>query len=300
MSRHLPLLLVAGISLGMIASHFQISGQLMASISGPNSHMARVKKPDFSAIDSVKERKQTFFAFIEAFVEERNLEILKLRERIEANSVNKDELLALAKRYRIKSDDPDIIRQRLMVKVDTLPSSLVLAQAAMESAWGTSRFAVEGNNYFGQWCFSEGCGLVPESRGDGKRHEVRLFESPKASVKSYMRNLNSHPAYKELRQTRAKLRQQEMDLNGCYLARGLTRYSEKGDAYVETLKQLIRVNDLEADPKDYCAPTLIAKETTAQSSEAQEPATNKPQEIAEDETQSSSTPLTSSDTPPSS
>lgn len=293
MSRHLPLLLVLVFCLSFIGLHSQFSRNLLKE-TPPRvpEQITASAKPDFAAIKQVRKRKKAFFEFIHEQVDVRNQEILALRARIEANEVDDDELMVLAKRYRIKSDDPATIRQRLLIKVDALPPSLVLAQGAMESAWGTSRFAVEGNNYFGQWCFRPGCGLVPESRPEGKKHEVRLFQTPQASVNSYMRNLNSHPAYRDLRAARAQLRAENKRLNGCYLAQGLEHYSEEGFRYVESLKQLIRVNKLEPDPNDHCAAVMLAEE--------EEPKVDQPQELAVDETQSQATPLPEQSAPPSS
>lgn len=134
--------------------------------------------------------------------------------------------------------------KELMRRVDVIPTSLVLAQAANESGWGTSRFAREGNNIFGQWCFDEGCGLVPNKRGDEASHEVRAFASVDAAVRAYFRNLNTHPSYEDLRTLRASMRMQGLPLNSMVLARGLTRYSERGMDYVLELQDMIRINDL--------------------------------------------------------
>lgn len=134
--------------------------------------------------------------------------------------------------------------KELMRRVDVIPTSLVLAQAANESGWGTSRFAREGNNIFGQWCFDEGCGLVPNARGEDASHEVRAFASVDAAVRAYFRNLNTHPSYEDLRTLRASMRMQGLPLNSMVLARGLTRYSERGMDYVEELQDMIRINDL--------------------------------------------------------
>lgn len=134
--------------------------------------------------------------------------------------------------------------KELMRRVDVIPTSLVLAQAANESGWGTSRFAREGNNIFGQWCFDEGCGLVPNARGEDASHEVRAFASVDAAVRAYFRNLNTHPSYEDLRTLRASMRMQGLPLNSMVLARGLTRYSERGMDYVKELQDMIRINDL--------------------------------------------------------
>jgi len=123
--------------------------------------------------------------------------------------------------------------------------SLALAQAANESAWGTSRFAREGNNYFGQWCFEPGCGLVPENRASGKTHEVARFSSPAESVKAYIENLNSNSAYEALRSQRAKQGESSSPIGGMALSNGLLNYSERGQDYVHDIQGLIQNNQLE-------------------------------------------------------
>jgi Bax protein len=119
-----------------------------------------------------------------------------------------------------------------------------MAQSANESAWGTSRFARKGNNFFGQWCFRKGCGLVPKQRDANKTHEVAAFDSPEESVKMYIRNLNSNSAYKSLRDLRAKLRRANKPVTGHALAAGLKHYSERGLEYVKELREMISFNKL--------------------------------------------------------
>lgn len=133
-------------------------------------------------------------------------------------------------------------------RLDLIPASLALAQAAMESAWGTSRFAREGNNYFGQWCFSKGCGIVPARRASGARHEVARFRSARQSVARYMLNLNSHPRYQQLRIMRQRQRAEGQEPDGYALAAGLEGYSGIGDEYVRALRALIRSNQLDRFP----------------------------------------------------
>jgi len=133
---------------------------------------------------------------------------------------------------------------RLLQRVDVIPPSLALSQAANESAWGTSRFARSGHNYFGQWCFTTGCGVVPRHRTAGKQHEVAVFASPAAAVASYLHNLNSHPAYQRLREIRLQQRQQHQVVSGLALAAGLEKYSERGEDYIRELRAMIRHNRL--------------------------------------------------------
>src|SRR5690606_9872200 len=108
-----------------------------------------------------------------------------------------------------------------------------------------SRFAVEANNLFGQWCYKKGCGLVPERRAADAVHEVQLFTSVEAALDAYYRNINTHNAYREFRQLRASLRAQDQQFTGMTLVEGLARYSARGMDYVEELRLVIRVNDFE-------------------------------------------------------
>jgi Bax protein len=128
--------------------------------------------------------------------------------------------------------------------VDAVPVSLALAQAAKESGWGTSRFAREGYALFGERCFETGCGMVPRARRKGLSHEVTRFDSPREAVASYVRNLNTHPDYAEFRQLRAKLRQAPSPHPGIDLAGSLTSYSERREAYVREIREMIRFNGL--------------------------------------------------------
>lgn len=209
--------------------------------------------PDFSTIDDVQEKKQAFFDYMLPLIHEANARIMAERMLVEkwhldADSLSSDEqaeLQHLLTKYRVTSDDPDEQKDLLLRRVNTIPPSLVLAQAANESAWGTSRFAREGNNLFGQWCFSRGCGLVPEDRNDGSRHEVRAFDTPLDSITSYMRNLNSHPQYRDLRELRLQDIEQQGHPGGISLAEGLQGYSERGDEYVDEIQQMIRFNRLQ-------------------------------------------------------
>jgi len=141
--------------------------------------------------------------------------------------------------------DPKEQALLLLERVDTIPPSLALGQTAYESGYGTSRFAVEGNALFGQWTYS-GKGMKPaEHRASKGNYSVAAYEWPFDSVRSYMKNLNSHDAYQGLRDKRAKLRKEGKDVSGLVLAESLGSYSEKGMDYVKTLKSIITANDLE-------------------------------------------------------
>jgi Bax protein len=213
-----------------------------------------VDVPDFQSMESVPEKKEAFFTYFSALAEEENQRILGVREKLQSEPSQKM-LEALAEKYRLEISSPATEQdvEALLSRVDIVPKSLVLAQAAIESAWGTSRFAVEGYNYFGQWCFTKGCGLVPSNRNEGANHEVREFDSPKESVQAYVLNLNSHPTYETVRTLRLEARKANKPVHGCVLAAGLGSYSERGQHYIDEIRQMIRVNDLTPNGKGPCA-----------------------------------------------
>ena len=151
----------------------------------------------------------------------------------------------LANTYRVKGDPlVDITaREEMLRKIDIIPSSLALAQAANESAWGESRFAQEANNLFGIWTYDQDKGLKPNKREEGKTHLVRVFDDLSESVRYYMYTLNSHPAYQELREIRLQLRASGQVIDGHRLAAGLEKYSAKGQAYIVLIQSLIKQNE---------------------------------------------------------
>lgn len=123
-----------------------------------------------------------------------------------------------------------------------MPVELALTQAAIESAWGTSRFARLGNNLFGQWCRKAGCGIVPLRRTAGAKHEVRRFNNARESVRAYLFNLNTHRAYQKLRVQRAALNKAQQPVTASALALTLDKYSERGNAYVQDMLAFIKHN----------------------------------------------------------
>lgn len=190
-----------------------------------------------------------------AKIKQQRRQLIKMAERqSEGKSLTLEQQATLetwSLRYRAAEDLTDeALVQELLVRVDVVPPSMALAQAAMESAWGRSRFAKEANNYFGQWCFTPGCGVVPNRRNPGATHEVARFDSLQAAVAAYMLNINSHPAYEQVRLIRAESRSQQQMLDSLKLAQGLEKYSEKGTAYIDDLKGMIRYNKLKQfDPQ---------------------------------------------------
>jgi Bax protein len=211
--------------------------------------------PNFSTIVNVKERKRLFFDTLRPIVEEENERIAWQRRR----------LLSVMGQYRLnrflpQSDltwiynlsdeykvfgfaiDNESSWISLLARVDVIPAPLALVQAAIESAWGTSRLAKAGNNLFGQWCFSPGRGIVPADRDSGATHEVARFNSINASVRSYMRNLNTHSAYSSLRRIRRDQRQSDFGFDSTKLAQGLVHYSQRRGEYVREIQAMLRVN----------------------------------------------------------
>ena len=215
--------------------------------------------PDFEHIRDSQQRKQQFFAFLLPIVLQENAAILQQRMAIERwigqlqQATEKPPSQALSSRvrrialvygYQGGFHSVDELTQ-LLQRVDIIPPSLVLAQAANESAWGTSRFARLGNNLFGQWCFRVGCGITPKLRSAQASHEVRSFASVNASVRAYLHNLNRHASYETLRQIRATARQRSLPLLGEQLAQGLMRYSQRGQDYIDEIRLLIQQNELQ-------------------------------------------------------
>ncbi|WP_419535375.1 glucosaminidase domain-containing protein [Endozoicomonas sp.] len=209
--------------------------------------------PDFSDILDVKAKKSAFFGFLLPMVQEENDTILQNRERIVALSSqsvfsesSRTWLTDMARKYRIRdvATFDEAFFQKLLTRVDTIPASLALAQSANETAWGTSRFARQGNNFFGQWCFSSGCGIVPGSRPEGEIYEVQKFEDVAASVSAYMHNLNTNHQYRVLRELREQKRESQAPVTGADLAHGLQAYSIRGDEYVKELLSMINSNKL--------------------------------------------------------
>lgn len=213
------------------------------------------KLPDFSNINDVKEKKKQFFNTLYPLVKEENTHVLRLREVIglyknvpveKLSNKQKEWINKVATHYKITSEFGEVnFFVDLLERVDAIPVSLALAQAAIESGWGTSRFARTGNNIFGQWCFSKGCGIVPSSRDINKTHEVAKFTNVNRAVRAYIYNLNTNSSYVTLRVKRAQLRENKEKVTGLLLAKTLNRYSEEGDVYIEKISQFISHNKLQ-------------------------------------------------------
>lgn len=209
--------------------------------------------PDYSDITHVPWRKDIFFKTLLPLVLYENERISWQREQLMAakqlidqgQTLAGKDLQTITKIVRYYGLEWPLTTKEwatLDRRVHQVPADLVLMQAANESAWGTSRFAREGNNLFGQWCFSKGCGLVPSGREAGKNHEVRKFATILESVQAYMRNINTHRAYRQLRALRQQLAKAGEEVGGVDLAPGLISYSERRQAYVDELIEMINSN----------------------------------------------------------
>ena len=200
-------------------------------------------------IKDVKAQKQAFFDILRPLVEKENQKILKEREfvkkffeALKSNPIADNKKLAklakLAKKYRIK----DIYNEKeYLQKIDTIPVSLVLAQAALESGWGKSRFARIANNIFGEWTWGKR-GIVPKHGKPGKTHKIKIFDSLQDSIASYMLNLNRHRAYREFRLARAMAKRKGREFTGLEAAMTMQRYSEIGKRYTRLVSSIIRKN----------------------------------------------------------
>lgn len=220
--------------------------------------------PNFSSIKSSVEKKDAFYNYLLPMIHQSNQEVmLERRWLLSLNSIllagknpavpQIDELGQMEKRYLVPPGERGLAGRIgiLLKRVDVVPASLIVAQAAKESGWGTSRFATEGNNFFGIWCFYKGCGLKPQQRGAGLNHEVATFESVEQGVRYYVRTINTHLAYEKLRQIRVDARRRQVFPLGEQLANGLIRYSERGSEYVKEIQSMIRFNKLQRFTKIY-------------------------------------------------
>lgn len=215
--------------------------------------------PDLTAINQPLERVQLFIDTLRPLVEQKNALLLSTRDRLlqikseldqkhELGYLDREQMDRLREDFSVtKEDYPSDAKaiEVLLLRVDMIPPAMVLAQAAIESGWGTSLFAQEGNNLFGEWCFSRGCGIVPTRRAASAKHEVRKFDSIEDSLNSYYRNINTNSAYRALRDIRAKIRNDEKTFKAAVLVEGLGKYCGRGPVYITEVRSLIRANNLE-------------------------------------------------------
>ncbi len=211
--------------------------------------------PDFATIPSSTDRKHLFLRVLLPIVLAENRRLREQRQLVQllldnpplAGGRLAKWLAETARNYRVSGDLGEAEnRVELLKRLDEIPTALVLAQAALESGWGTSRFALEGNSLFGQWTYKKTGGLTPENRDEDATHSVKAFPNLQASVRAYLHNLNIGHAYQDLRETRARLRAAGRPLDPLELAAHLQRYSQRGQAYVREVQRMITSRDLAA------------------------------------------------------
>ncbi len=201
---------------------------------------------EIKMIENTSERKEFFIQIILPLILQENSNIRLDRKRL-FSIINKSNNTKLEKKwlekkykqYGVVSKDLSTLK----VRMDEIPVSLAIAQAAKETGWGTSRFAQEGNALFGQWTWS-GEGLKPKQADENKGHKVMKFNVLQASVRAYQRNLNTHKSYKNFRLARAELRDRGKPLDSIILSQFLDNYAETGEQYVEVLQKIIKQNSL--------------------------------------------------------
>jgi len=213
-----------------------------------------VSLPNFGEITDIATKKQRFFDFIRPAIVKQNQQLLATRATLEyyleqitleigLTPAEELSLQSLVKEYRVSKRNSSLQQiEELLARVDIIPVSLVLVQAANESAWGTSRFARIGLNFFGIWCYKPNCGMVPSGRNIGAKHEVAAFTSVDSAVSGYFKNINTHNAYYMFRTIRAQLRAHNQPLSPNILATGLLPYSERGADYVLDITDMLRHN----------------------------------------------------------
>ncbi len=201
---------------------------------------------ELKEIQSVKKRKELFIQIVLPLILEENNKILLDRKKLFAilnknnnSKSDNDWLNKKFKQYGVSNKDIPTLKRRM----DIIPPSMAIAQAAKETGWGTSRFALEGNALFGQWTYSDK-GIKPAAAEAGTTHKVMMFNVLKSSVRAYTRNLNTHKSYKKMRYLRAIQRDNEGKLNSKELVNHLDKYAETGKEYTIILKKIIEQNTL--------------------------------------------------------
>ena len=210
---------------------------------------------DLKKIKSTQKRKETFIKIVMPLILDENNKILddrkKLFKILSKASNTRGEKVWLKRRfkdYRVANEDIT----ELKLRMDIIPASLAIAQAAKESGWGTSRFALQGNAMFGQWTWGKD-GIEPSEKQKNEQHKILKFPMLRSSVKAYLKNLNTHRGYVEFRKERSLLRQNNKNISGLDLADYLYNYAKTGSEYVKILKKIIKQNDL----TDFDSSTLM-------------------------------------------
>ncbi len=216
---------------------------------------------DIKTLGDTKKKRELFIKIILPLILDENEKIKQDRKKLfkilSKNFNTIGERVWLKRRFKeYKIEDQDL--GKLKMRMDIVPVSIALAQAANESGWGTSRFALEGNALFGQWTWSKK-GISPKNKDPNQSHKVLQFQILKASVRAYKNNLNTHSAYQEFRETRAQLRENKEVLNGLKLTKYLKNYASIGERYVTILESIIENNSLTDFDKANLLPTKLKK-----------------------------------------
>ena len=210
---------------------------------------------EIKSIENTKKRKEIFIKIVLPLILRENNKIRVDRKRL-FTIINKSSNTDIEKKWLEKKYKQYGVRYNdlssLKIRMDEIPVSLAIAQAAKETGWGTSRFAQEGNALFGQWTWS-GEGLKPKDADQDKGHKVMKFQILRLSVRAYLRNLNTHGSYRDLRKARAELRDLEKPLDSLILSTHLDKYAETGNQYIDVLQKIIQQNKL----KDFDAARLL-------------------------------------------
>ena len=201
---------------------------------------------DLDALQSTKLKKETFIKIVLPLIvaeneriQEDRKKLITLKDKKFTTDLEKQWIRQKLMEYKVKKGN----LKELLVRMDIIPTSIALAQAAKESGWGTSRFALEGNAIFGQWTWS-GQGIAPLDRESDKNHKILKFPILRASVKAYQNNLNTHKSYAKFRQKRLALRDKNKKIKGLELTETLNNYAQTGSEYTKILNQIIRQNRL--------------------------------------------------------
>ena len=201
---------------------------------------------DLKKIKSTQKKKDTFIKIVMPLILDENSKILEDRKKLfkilGKQSNSRGEKVWLKRRFKDYNIEKEDIAE-LKLRMDIIPASLAIAQAAKESGWGTSRFALEGNAMFGQWTWGKD-GIEPKDKKGNQDHKILKFPMLRSSVKAYMTNLNTHRGYKEFREARAELRRKNKKMSGLELVNYLYNYAQTGLEYVKVLKKIIKQNEL--------------------------------------------------------
>jgi len=214
---------------------------------------------DLKTLGDTKTKRELFIKIVLPLILHENEKITEDRKRLfnilAKNFNSPGEKVWLKRRFKeYKIKDRDL--SKLKIRMDIIPVSIALAQAANESGWGTSRFALEGNALFGQWTWSKN-GISPKNKDPDQNHKILQFQILKASVRAYKNNLNTHNAYKEFREVRAKLRQSGTKITGLALIKYLKNYASIGEKYTELIKGIMVQNSLTDFDKADLLPTKL-------------------------------------------